>query len=251
MPGLTAVERATMELTGKVALVTGAARRIGRAIAIRLAEEGMNIAVHWNTSARDANRTVAECQQRGVRAVPIQGDLTDPDCAATIMSQAATLGPVQVLINNASRFIPNRLDEIDREQIEQDHLIHVVSPALLSREFSRQLPSGAEGRIVQLLDWRASIADPRHFSYGLAKAGMLHLMKLLAAELAPNTTVNAISPGSILPPSSIPDEEGDPHDSTEETDAMRQLTDSLIYLVKDADNTTGRIIPVNGGKTLS
>ena len=242
-----------MELTGRVALVTGAARRIGRAIAIRLADEGMNIAVHWNTSARDAKRTVAECQQRGVSAVEIQADLTDPGCVAAIMSQAATLGPVQVLINNASRFIPNRLDEIDREQLEQDHLIHVVSPALLCREFSRQLPRSAEGRIVQLLDWRASIADPHHFSYGLAKAGMLHLMKLLAAELAPNTTVNAISPGSILPPNSLPDEDEEEslHKATEEIDAIRQLTDALIYLVKEADDTTGRVIPVAGGKTLS
>ena len=183
----------------------------------------------------------------------IQGDLTDPGCVAAMMSQAATLGPVQVLINNASRFIPNRLDEIDREQLEQDHLIHVVSPALLCREFSRQLPRSAEGRIVQLLDWRASIADPHHFSYGLAKAGMLHLMKLLAAELAPNTTVNAISPGSILPPNSLPDEDEEEslHKATEEIEAMRQLTDALIYLVKEADDTTGRVIPVAGGKTLS
>ncbi|MDE0961132.1 MAG: SDR family NAD(P)-dependent oxidoreductase [Planctomycetota bacterium] len=242
-----------MEMTGKVALVTGAAHRIGRAMAYRLADEGMHVAIHWNLSREQSRETVAACRARGVEAVSIQGDLSDPRIAAKIFAEACTLGPVQVLVNNASRFVPNRLLEIDSSQLEIDHRIHVVSPTILCREFVKQLPAGLDGRIIQMLDWRASDADPRYFSYGLAKAGSLHLMKLLAAELAPEITVNGISPGSILPPNTDLPSESTRLSSmeSEENPALDQLTDALIRLIRQDDGSNGQVVPIDGWRSMS
>lgn len=243
-----------MEIGGKVALVTGAARRLGKAMACRLAAEGMHVAVHWNTSEKEAIQTVEECRSHGVESLAVQGDLSDPGCVSAIIEEARQLGPLQVLINNASRFIPLGLDQVDTHELEFDHRIHVVSPLLLAREFARQLPTGEPGRVIQMLDWRAQIADPQYFSYGLAKAGLLHLTRLLAVELAPEITVNAISPGSILAPS------GAPRQQTEEppedpllgnNPSVKKLVDAMVFLIGEADDTTGHVFPIDGGRILS
>lgn len=243
-----------MEIVGKSALITGAARRLGKAMACCLASEGMNVVIHWNTSEDQANQTVQECRSHGVSAVAVQGDLSDPSCIPAIIEQAQQIGPLQVLVNNASRFVSLGLDDLDADELERDHRIHVVSPTLLCREFARQLPDDQPGRIIQMLDWRARIADPDYFTYGLAKAGLLHLTRLLAQELAPQITVNAISPGSILAPSSI-DETGevdlikDP--LLEKSGSIEQILSTLLFLIGEADHTTGHVFPVDGGRTLS
>ena len=242
-----------MEMTGKVALVTGSAHRIGRAMAYRLADEGMHVAIHWNRSREQALETVAACRARGVEALTVQGDLSDPSIAPEIIAEACTLGPVQVLVNNASRFVPNRLMEIDATQLEIDHRIHVVSPTILTRELVKRLPEGLQGRIIHMLDWRASAADPRYLSYGLAKAGLLHLMKMLAAELPPEITVNGISPGSILPPSNelASGPTMNPKAESAENPSLDRLTDVLIELVRQDDGSTGQVVDVDGWRTMS
>ena len=243
-----------MEIVGKSALVTGAACRIGKAMACRLASEGMHVVVHWNTSGDQARQTVQECQSHGVNSVAVQGDLSDPGCIPAIIEEAQQLGPIQLLVNNASRFIPMKLEDLDAAQLEMDHRIHVLSPTLLCREFARQLPDDQAGKIIQMLDWRAHIADPDYFTYGLAKAGLLHLTRLLAMEFAPQITVNAISPGSILPPT------GNGQDLAEElpidplmqkSGSIEQILSTLLFLTREADHTTGHVFPVDGGRTMS
>ncbi len=239
----------TMDLRGKVALVTGSAKRLGRAMALCLADQGMHLAIHWNRSEREALETVEGCRKLGVEAQAVQGDLADPGGTHGIINEAARLGPVQLLVNNASRFIPNQLQGLDAEQIEMDHRIHVVSPAILAREFAADLPPGAQGHIVQMLDWRASIADPHYFTYGLAKAGMLQMMKLLALELAPEIRVNGIAPGSILPPESSEDGDSSPADQVRHAASLKQVTDALLTLLQDPDGCTGQVIAVDGERT--
>jgi len=243
-----------MEIEGKVALITGAARRLGKAMACRLAAEGMHVAVHWNTSREQANQTVEECLSHGVNALAIQGDLSDPGCTSAIIEGARQLGPVQVLVNNASRFTPLRLENLDAQELEKDHRIHVLSPTLLCREFARQLPEGEMGRVIQMLDWRAKIADPQFFTYGLAKAGLLQLTRLLAQELAPRITVNAISPGSILPPADF-EQQATPELSEDpllaKNGTVKQILDALLFLIREADHTTGHVFPIDGGRTIS
>jgi NAD(P)-dependent dehydrogenase (short-subunit alcohol dehydrogenase family) len=243
-----------MELAGKVALITGAARRLGKAMACRLAAEGMHVAVHWNTSSQEAQQTVEECRSHGVNSLAVQGDLSDPGCSCSIIEAARQLGPLQVLVNNASRFIPMRLAQLDSDELEKDHRIHVISPLLLAREFARQLPPGESGRVIQMLDWRAQIADPQYFTYGLAKAGLLHLTRLLAVELAPEITVNAISPGAILPPEGMAQQQaGEPLEDSllGGNPSVNKLLDALVFLIGEADHTTGHVFPIDGGRILS
>lgn len=243
-----------MEIEGKSVLITGAARRLGKAMACCLASEGMNVAVHWNTSEEQANQTVLECRSHGVDAVAIHGDLADPGCAPAIVEEARQLGPLHLLVNNASRFEPISFENLNAAELEKDHRIHVLSPTLLSREFARQLPADQSGRIVQMLDWRASTADPTYFTYGLAKAGLLHLTRLLALELAPQITVNAISPGSILPAvnsEGFTDEHQDIDPVLNKSGSVDQILTTLLFLIRQADHTTGHVFPVDGGRTIS
>ncbi|MGE4619125.1 MAG: SDR family NAD(P)-dependent oxidoreductase, partial [Planctomycetota bacterium] len=238
-----------MEIAGKVALITGAARRLGKAMACRLAAEGMHVAVHWHSSRDEAQQTVEECRSHGVNALSVQGDLADPGCSSRIIEEARELGTLQVLVNNASRFIPLDLENLDSEELEKDHRIHVVSPTLLCRQFARQLPAEESGRVIQMLDWRSKVADPKYFTYGLAKAGLLHLTRLLAQELAPQITVNAISPGSILPPPT-----SDPNCAKQaladpllnKSGTVKQIEEALVFLIREADHTTGHVFPIDG-----
>jgi pteridine reductase len=192
------MESAVVSLAGKTALVTGAAKRIGRAIALALAQNGVHIVVHYNHSDQDALAVCREIQQLGGSAWPVKGDLLDTGQTESIFRDAvAQAGPIDILINNASIFDRDTLWEATEESICKNMRIHAVSPLILARAMSRQ---GRAGHIINLLDTRVAIYDPVHASYGISKGALLALTGMLALELAPNIAVNAVAPGSILPP---------------------------------------------------
>ncbi len=192
------MENAAVSLAGKTALVTGAAKRIGRALALALAQNGVRVVVHYNQSDQDALAVCSEIQRLGVPAWPIKGDLLDTSRTESIFRAAvAQAGPIDILINNASIFDRDTLWEATEESICKNMRIHAVSPLILAREMSRQ---GRAGHVINLLDTRVAIYDPVHVSYGISKGALLALTGMLALELAPNIAVNAVAPGSILPP---------------------------------------------------
>jgi pteridine reductase len=183
---------------GKTALVTGAAKRIGRAIATALAQSGVHIVVHYHQSAPDALTLCDEIQRLGVSAWPIQGDLMDAGQTARVFREAvAQAGPIDLLVNNASIFERDTLWEATEESIAKNVRIHAVAPLILSRELAKQ---GRAAHVVNLLDTRVAVYDREHASYDLSKSMLLTLTRMLALELAPNVAVNAVAPGSILPP---------------------------------------------------
>jgi len=187
-----------VSLAGKTALVTGAAKRIGRALALALAQDGVHVVVHYNQSDQDAIAVCREIQRLGVSAWPIKGDLLDTSRTESLFREAtAQAGPIDILINNASIFDRDTLWEATEESIGKHMRIHAVSPLILARELGRQ---GRAGHIVNLLDTRVAIYDKVHASYGISKGALLALTGMLALELAPNIAVNAVAPGSILPP---------------------------------------------------
>jgi hypothetical protein len=185
-------------LAGKTALVTGAARRLGRAMALALAGQGAHVVVHHNRSEGDAVTLCDEIRRSGGTAWPVQGDLMDASQVERVFQDAvAQGGRIDVLINNASIFEQDTVWDVTEESVLHNLRIHAMAPLALARAMAGQ---GSVGHIVNLLDTRMTVYDREHASYHISKRVLLTLTRMLAIELAPRIAVNAIAPGLILPP---------------------------------------------------
>ena len=183
----------------RTALVTGAAHRIGRAIALDLAAQGFDVAIHYNRSGEAAEELAAQIRGMGRRAAPLSADLArEVETGGLIGRVAEALGPVGVLVNNASRFEFDVWDKATRENWDVHMETNLRAPFLLSQNMARSLPEDAEGVIVNLLDQRVWNLSPYFMTYTLSKAGLWTLTQTLALALAPRIRVNAIGPGPTL-----------------------------------------------------
>jgi NAD(P)-dependent dehydrogenase (short-subunit alcohol dehydrogenase family) len=236
-----------VSLAGKTALVTGAAKRIGRAIATALARSGVHVVVHYHQSAPDALALCGEIQRLGVSAWPIQGDLMEAEQTAKVFREAvAQAGPIDLLVNNASIFERDTLWEATEESIAKNVQIHAVAPLILSRELAKQ---GRAAHIVNLLDTRVAVYDREHASYDLSKSMLLTLTRMLALELAPNVAVNAVAPGSILPPPGL----GEAYlaklvhaNPQNRIGTPEEIAEAVLFLLRSRF-ITGQVIYVDGG----
>lgn len=186
-------------LRGQTALVTGAAKRLGRSIVLGLADRGVNVVVHYRSSVREAEETADEVRQRGAEAWALSADLEDFQAASRLVARAADLAgrPLDILINSASVFEPSRLLEFPPEALERNVRLHGLAPLLLARSMAAQ---GRGAQIVNVLDTRILEFDRLHAAYHLSKRMLFTLTRMLARELAPTIRVNAVAPGLILPP---------------------------------------------------
>ena len=184
----------------KAALVTGAGQRIGRACALALAAEGYAVAVHYRHSGQAAKTVVAEIEGNGGRAMAFAADLADEAAVTRLVPEAtAALGPIGVLVNNASVFENDTVDTATREGWDAHLSVNLRAPFVLIQEFARLLPAQSGGCIVNLLDERVWNLTPYFVSYTLSKAGLWTLTQTLALALAPRIRVNGIGPGPTLP----------------------------------------------------
>ncbi len=236
-------------LEGRIALVTGAALRLGRAIAMALAERGANVIAHYHSSREQAEAACAELTALGVQAWPLQADLASPDQAADLVPRAAAIaGPVQVLVNSASVFGPSTLADVTLEQVSENLVVNAWAPLALMRALAAQEID--EGRIVNLLDARVKGLDRAHVAYILSKHALLQLTRLAAVELAPRITVNAVAPGLVLPP---PGEDEDYLAALAGSLPLQRhgsagdVADAVAYLLQ-AGFVTGQVIFVDGGR---
>ena len=182
------------------ALVTGAARRLGRAIALALAAAGHPVAVHSRHADPDAEALAGQIRQAGGRAAVVTADLMDEaDTAALVSRAAAALGPVGVLVNNASVFERDEWDTVDRDSWDAHLQPNLRAPFVLMQQLARDLPPGMEGVVVNMLDQRVWSLTPHFVSYTVSKAGLWALTQSMALALAPRVRVNAIGPGPTLP----------------------------------------------------
>jgi NAD(P)-dependent dehydrogenase (short-subunit alcohol dehydrogenase family) len=237
-------------LAGKTALVTGAARRIGRAVSLALAASGSNVVVHHSRSVSDAEALVSELSRHGVRATAVRADLGEPDEAEALVALAEErAGHLDVLVNNASVFEPETLEAATLDHLVRSVKVNAWAPFVLTRAFARR---SGRGRVVNLLDTRISGIDLAHVGYVLGKDLLAVLTRMTAVAFAPGLTVNAVAPGLILPP---PGE-----DEAYLARLVRDLplkrhggADDVVRAVLfllESDFVTGQVVFVDGGRHL-
>lgn len=243
-----------MELHGTVAIVTGAAVRLGKAIALSLAEAGCDVCLHYHRSRDDAEETAIEIRARGARATTVCADLSSPrQAAANVFDAAAELGPVGILVNSAAIFGAGTLADTTDDAWERHFAINLTAPFHLCREFARRHVAGTPGQIVNIADWRATRPGTGHLAYTLTKSALVTLTRILALELAPDIQVNAVAPGAILPGV---DSDAKAFERLAEqiplrhTGSPRDVTDAVLYLLR-ADFVTGEVLHVTGGEELA
>ena len=242
--------RSPHSLAGKTALVTGAAKRLGRALALALARQGVQVVVHYNTSQAEAGRVLKEIQQHHGTAWLVQADLSQPGQAESLLEAASTqAGPIDILINNASVFTEETLWQTSEASLQTNMQIHAYAPLALARSLAAQ---DRPGHIINLLDSRVQDYDRQHLPYHLSKRTLLSLTRILALELAPKIAVNAIAPGLILPP------EGQDNQYLERlahTNPLQRyghpqdIVDAMLFLLQSRF-ISGQIIYVDGGRHM-
>jgi hypothetical protein len=239
-----------VSLNSQIALVTGGAKRLGRASALALAAEGASVVIHYATSAENAENLAHEIECVGVRAWTVQGDLSDPAAATAVFEKAcAAAGKCDILINNASNFPESTFADFSPADVHASVNLHALSPALLARAMHEK---GQSGAVVNMLDCMIADYDRKHLAYHLSKRMLHTLTRIMAVELAPRIRVNAVAPGLTLPPvdkdesylaglaSSNPlNRHGGPDD----------VAAAIVFLLK-SDFITGEVIYVDGGRNL-
>jgi pteridine reductase len=244
------MEGAAKRLEGKNALVTGAARRIGRAISLALAREGANVAVHYQSSASESEALVDEIKRLGVQAVALRADLSDPvELAGLVGSARESLGTIEILVNNASIFPADTLATVDLAGLERNIELNAWAPLVLTRAFAAQ---SERGHVINLLDSRVSGFDHTHTAYIFSKHVLSAITRMAALELAPGIAVNGIAPGLILPPAGKDEEYVDRLAQTvplKRRGSPEDIAAAAVFLVT-SEFITGQTIYVDGGRNL-
>jgi NAD(P)-dependent dehydrogenase (short-subunit alcohol dehydrogenase family) len=241
------------ENPAKVALVTGAAQRIGKSIALRLAERGWHVAVHYRTSAAKAEAVAAEVRLRGGKAITIEADLANEREVETIVPRVAEqLGPLSLLVNNASVFEMDKADTVTRASWDKHLETNLRAPFVLCQAFARQFTRDSGGNIINLLDQRVWKLTPYFVSYTIAKMGLWTLTRTLALSYAPRIRVNGIGPGPTLPSPRQTQEQ-----FAQQSAAVplghgatpREIARAVLFIL-ESPSMTGQMIALDGGEHL-
>lgn len=235
-------------------LITGAARRIGRALALDFAQRGWRVAVHFHTSAEGAAELVRRICEGGGVAAALQADLADAEAtSALVPACAGALGPPTCLVNNASLFLYDTLTTLDARQWDMQLAVNLRAPVLLAHSFAAHLPPAATGNIINIIDQRVWKPTPHFFSYSTAKAGLWWVTQTLAQALAPRIRVNGIGPGPVLASGYQTPEQFERQSAA--TPLQRGSTPeeiaAAIRFILDAPALTGQMIALDGGQHLA
>jgi pteridine reductase len=237
-------------LRDRTALVTGGGRRIGRAIALALADAGANIVLHYPITSEETEELRDELERRGIKSWAIKADFENEEESKTLIQRTREIaGSFDILINSASIFDPGTLRTLDLNDLLRHIKVNSWAPFLLSREFAMQI---GHGKIVNLLDTRITGYDWAHVAYIISKQLLSHLTTITALAYAPDITVNAVAPGLILPPPGQDEHFLDQHAVTvplKRHGDPDDIADAVLYLVT-SDYVTGQVIYVDGGRHI-
>jgi NAD(P)-dependent dehydrogenase (short-subunit alcohol dehydrogenase family) len=244
---------ATTSTYAPCALITGAAKRVGREVALHLASCGYDIVIHYHSSAREAEALADDVRSKGRRAHIIRADLADFHAVSSLFEQLP-IGPVTLVVHNAARFIRDTISDMKLEVLEEHFRVNVLSPIVLTQAFVKHLPASLSGHVVTLSDgmmgWSVS---PQFFSYAASKLSWLPLTDLLAASLAPRIRMNTIALGATLP--GVMD-----NDNTftrlaevtplKSTSSIAEVCRTLSYIL-ETPSITGQVFYLSSGMHLS
>ena len=239
-----------MELDGRIALVTGAGRRVGRAIATALGQRRMHVAVHYNGSARGAAEAAADIEKAGGKATLFQADLSQPDSPTQLVDQVATkLGTLDVLVNSAAIMQRTPLASVTPADWDSTFALNARAPFFAAVAAARHMAERG-GAVVNIADLAGLETWPAYIPHGLSKTVVVQMTRALARTLAPNVRVNAVAPGVILLPDGWDDDTGERLRRTTPLKRLGSVNDvvgAVIYLL-EADYVTGETIVVDGGR---
>lgn len=244
----------TAPTTPPVALVTGAAHRIGRAIALDLARRGHDIGVHYHRSQREAEALVTEIRALGRRAIALPANLTDETQVQTLIpALSGALGPVTLLINNASLFERDEIADATRASWDAHMETNLRAPFALTQALAAQLPPDRSGLVINLLDQRVWNLTPHFVSYTLSKAGLWTLTQTLALALAPRIRVNGIGPGPALRSVHQTEEQFDRQCATMPLGIGTNPAEicQAVAFIQSSPSMTGQMIALDGGQHLA
>ena len=243
-----------MDIEGRVAVVTGGARRVGRALALGLAAAGADVFVHYNRSAEPALEVKDEVERLGRRAAVGAIDLSRPEEVPQLIDRAAAeLGAVSILVNSASGFGVDTMQDVTLDDWRRSHDLTLASPVFLTQAFANALPEHLDGAVVNVTDVRTLTPYRKHFSYIVAKGGLDAFTRAAALGLAPQIRVNAVALGVILPP---PGEDKDYVESLaaelplQRVGGTEPVVEAALSLIRN-DFVTGEIVRIDGGSHLT
>lgn len=237
-------------LDGQVALVTGAAKRIGRSIALRLAAEGAAIAVNYETSKAEAQEVVSEIRGGGGRAIEIQADVSRrSEVQRMFKAIEQEFGRLDILVNNAGVFFSAKFEDLTDEQWDRVMNSNLKSQFLCAQAAAKIMKRQGRGRIVNLSSLGGMLPWPSYTHYCVSKAGSIMLTRCLARALGPEILVNSVAPGTIQFPGDAPDEDYIQRVPLHRTGTGDDIASAVMYLVT-SDFVTGQIIAVDGGRLL-
>jgi len=243
-----------MKIKGKAVVLTGGAKRLGRAMVLALAKKGARLAIHYNRSDVEAKDTLKEVEKVGGEGILIKADLMDEGGVGSIIEQAKNhFGLVDILINNAAIFEPGSFADTTSENWDRHFAVNLKAPFLLSQAFARQIPGEGTGKIIHVTDWRGLKPGVSHFAYTITKSALISMTKSMAKVLAPGITVNSIALGAILPPEGADENHFARKIETiplKRTGTPSDVIAVLQFLLEGSDFLTGTTILVDGGESL-
>jgi len=245
-----------VNLKGKVALVTGSAKRVGRVIALALARRGASVVVHFNTSSAEAEKTAGEIKALGVEVMTVKAELTkEAEVAKMIKAAVDKFGRLDVLVNNAAVFFKTPLSTVTEREWDRTLDSNLKGPFLVSVHAGRHMLTQPEGgAIVSIADWAGLRPYKDYIPYCISKAGVITMTQGLARTYAPKVRVNAIGPGPVMVPADLPEDEA--QEIMNKTPLKRHGTPddiaaAVVFLLEGSDFITGVFLPVDGGRLIA
>ncbi len=244
-----------MQAADKIALVTGAARRVGKAIALALAARGVHVAITYNNSVAEAHATLREIEAQGVQSLALKADITrSNDVNAVVQQIMQRFGRIDILVNNASNYYKTPFTTLTEEQWDDLVGTNLKGTFLVAKRVGDEMLKAGSGKMINLTDWAGFRPYKDYIPYCVAKAGVIALTKALAKTLAPNIQVNAIAPGPVMLPEDFSDSQ---REAVVRATPLKRIgtpsdvAQTVVFLVEGSDFITGAIIPVDGGRLIA